>query len=181
MSIKDKADEFINKSGIIEILQKYGKVYIVGSYTMDVMTWNDLDIYLDRCDFRHHKYCEILAELVRVLSPIRFNGILKADQNLMFIGLETELSGERWNLDIWWKDKSEIDSAIAYSRELMCKMENNPEYKKALLRIKQELIKCNLYGFDKGKIHYHSNEIYSAVFDKGVRSTEQFLKLYSKE
>ena len=54
-------------------------------------------------------------------------------------------------------------------------MHENPELKNAVTEIKQNLIIRGLYGFDKGKKHYHSKEIYDAVFNKGILTTEQFL------
>ena len=36
----------------------------------------------------------------------------------------------------------------------------------------------NLYGFDKGKKHYHSKEIYDAVFREDIFTPEQFLATY---
>ena len=54
-------------------------------------------------------------------------------------------------------------------------MQLHPELKDAVIRIKQELINRKLYGFDKGKVHYHSNEIYEAVFGKGILTENQFL------
>ena len=56
----------------------------------------------------------------------------------------------------------------------------NPELKKAVIKIKQDLIDRKLYGLNKGKVHYHSNEIYDAIFVKGILSTEQFLLTYAK-
>lgn len=180
MSIRDKADELIYQSGLMEILQKYGTVSIVGSYKMEVMTWNDLDIYLDIAEFSSDKYYDMVSELIGMLSPVRFDGFMETDKKLIFLGLETKMTGESWNIDIWWKDKADIEDSMAYACELIKKMEQNPELKKAVIKIKQDLINRKLYGLDKGKVHYHSKEIYDAVFEKGILSTEQFLLAYAK-
>ena len=34
-----------------------------------------------------------------------------------------------------------------------------------------------MYGFDKGKRHYHSPEIYEAVLEKGVRTVGELLEM----
>ncbi len=179
MSIQDKANELIHQSGLMKILQKYATPFIVGSYKTGIMTWNDLDIYLDIAE-SSNKYHEISSELIETLSPVRFDGFAETEKKQLFLGLETDVTGERWNIDIWWKDKTEIENSMAYAHDLIQRMERNPGLKKAVIKIKQDLIARRLYGFDKGKIHYHSNEIYDAVFEKGLLSTEQFLRAYKK-
>ena len=88
---------------------------------------------------------------------------------------------ERWNIDIWWKNQTESDAFTLYTDELMQQMEQRPHLKDAVLEIKQGLIDRKLYGFDKGKKHYHSNEIYDAVFNKGIYTIEQFLSSASSK
>ncbi|MDU0206457.1 hypothetical protein ACYEXS_32085 [Paenibacillus sp. MAH-36] len=44
--IKTEADGILHENGLIRILEGYGKVFISGSYLLDLMTWRDLDIYL---------------------------------------------------------------------------------------------------------------------------------------
>lgn len=34
---------------------------------------------------------------------------------------------------------------------------------------------------DKGRTHYHSQEIYDAVFIEGIRTAEEFLSLHAKK
>lgn len=76
---------------------------------------------------------------------------------------------------VWWKNESEIADAVSYADDLILQMQLHPEWKDAVIRIKRELIKRKQYGFDKGKLHYHSNEIYDAVFRKGILTEAQFL------
>ncbi len=105
----------------------------------------------------------------------RFNGEINIKNELAFLGFETKISDERWNIDIWWKDKAEIDNSIVYANDIIQLIQNRPELKDAVMKIKHDLIKRGLYGFDKGKKHYHSKEIYDAVFNEGIVTTEQFL------
>ena len=83
--------------------------------------------------------------------------------------------GQRWNIDIWWKNEREIADAVSYANDLILQMQLHPELRDAVISIKQELINRKMYGFDKGKVHYHSNEIYDAVFNKGILTKEEFL------
>ena len=44
MSRKEQADFILYKCGLLDELKKYGCPHIIGSYRMDMMAWNDLDI-----------------------------------------------------------------------------------------------------------------------------------------
>ncbi len=175
MSIQEKADVFLAKKNIRNILHKYGDPTIVGSYRMQIMTWNDLDFYMSLTDFDIDHYYGLVRELINVLKPIRFDGICNPDKKLFFIGMEILHDEERWNIDIWWKNEREIADSVSYANELILQMQLHPELKDAVISIKQGLINRKQYGFDKGKVHYHSNEIYDAVFGKGILTEDQFL------
>ena len=175
MTIYEKADDLMYNCGLLKLLQKYGDVYIVGSYKMGIMTWNDIDFYMDKSSLNEQNYYSLTSDIVKEMMPSRFNGEINIKSELAFLGFETKISDERWNIDIWWKDKAEIDNSIAYSNDIIQLMQKRPELKDAVMKIKQELIMRGLYGFDKGKKHYHSKEIYDAVFNGGIVTTEQFL------
>lgn len=122
----------------------------------------------------------LVTDIIQEMTPIRFDGHLSIDRNSAFLGVGTRISEKRWNLDIWWKEKSEIEEALARARNMAACMEERPEIKRAVMEIKRDLIARKLYGFDKGKKHYHSQEIYEAVFDDGILTAEQFLLKHPK-
>lgn len=177
--IQEKADTFLKESGLMDILQKYGKVTIVGSYKMKVMSWNDLDFYIDIDSFDYKKYHDMAIEIISIFHPVRFDGIQDVEKKQLFLGFEIDSAGERWNIDIWWKEKVEIENAIEFAGILMQQMEQKPELRVAVMSIKQELISKKLYGLDKAKMHYHSKEIYDAVFNRGILSAEQFMMTHA--
>lgn len=180
MTIYEEADQLLYEYGLLDILKKYGRVFVVGSYQMGIMTWNDLDFYMDRDDLHEKNYYDLAADILRKMTPMHFDGHLDLEKNSAFLGAETGISGKRWNLDIWWKEKAEIEAAIAHAQNMTASMKERPELKNAVMEIKQGLIARKLYGFDKGKRHYHSQEIYEAVFDEGIFTTEQFLLRHPK-
>ena len=45
--IKENAEKILYKYGLIDELNKHGKTHIIGSYKMDLMVWNDLDIDIE--------------------------------------------------------------------------------------------------------------------------------------
>ena len=178
-SIQEKATDFMAKTKLIDIMQKYGKTTIIGSYVMQIMSWNDLDFLIDLADFQTDKYYNLVTELISILNPIRYDGICNVEKDVYFIGMEIMHNRERWNLDIWWKPRNEIEASLAYANDLLLKMRKYPQLREAVVEIKQRLITYKLYGFDKGKKHYHSHEVYDAVFNRGITSVEEFLKQYN--
>ena len=174
-AIQEKAQDFIENNDILNILQKFGSVTIVGSFAMQIMTWNDLDFYIDLADFNEEAYYNLTAELIQKLKPIRYDGIFNEKNSTYFIGIETIFEGERWNIDIWWKTRKEIANYIQFCDNLIHQMKKKPHLRDAVFAIKQGLIAKKLYGFDKGRHHYHSNEIYDAVFNRGTLSYDDFI------
>ena len=175
MTIYEKADDLMYNHGLLKLLKKYGDVHIVGSYRMGIMTWNDIDFYMDKSGLNTQNYYNLTSDIVKEMMPSCFNGEINIKNGMAFMGFETKISEERWNIDIWWKDKAEIDNSLAYANDIVQLIQKRPELKEAVMKIKQELIMRGLYGFDKGKKHYHSKEIYDAVFNEGIVTTEQFL------
>ena len=49
---KINADRILYEYGLMKKLEEIGKSHIIGSYRMDMMAWNDLDI--DICCHRNH-------------------------------------------------------------------------------------------------------------------------------
>lgn len=174
MNIREQAGRLLKQTGLQEALEQYGTVWITGSYRMDLMVWNDLDIYL--CPNGRFDMYEMVAALNQILRPVYFDGIIRPQDNRLFYGAEMVFMGERWNVDVWVKDEAQIRESLAFCEEIVRQTEKDPQIKRAIIEIKQALIRSRLYGFDKKAGHYHSWEIYSAVLDEGNRSAEEFLK-----
>jgi len=45
--IKENADRILYEFGLLSKIEQIGKAHIVGSYQMDMMAWNDLDIDIE--------------------------------------------------------------------------------------------------------------------------------------
>jgi len=174
MTIKESADELLRKTGLLDVLRRFGDPVIVGSYAMDAMAWNDLDVYI----VLDSSYHEMAAAAMLAVKPCRYDGFCDRQTSAQFAGMETVITGERWNIDIWVRTLDEIKAAAAKNRAMKAQFDAQPEAREAMLRIKRELIARGMYGFDKSKRHYHSPEIYEAVLEKGVRTVEEMLERY---
>lgn len=176
MTIKERADRLLSETGLVERLRKHGKVYITGSYYMDLMAWNDLDVYLQTDDSFFDMY-SMISEVNSALLPCRFDGIVMPERPALFYGCETMISGERWNIDIWIKDEKSIRESFSCCDRILRSLSADPKKRQLITEIKQGLIEKGMYGFDKDpQRHYHSHDIYSAVLDEGILSLAEFLE-----
>lgn len=172
MSIKNQADHLIRQTRLLEVLNRHGTPAITGSYFMNIMAWNDLDLYLNPgTGFDPYS---MIADLNAALRPFRFDGFV--NDRSIFYGCETTISGERWNIDVWIRTEAEIAESLASCAGLLRRMESQPGTREAIVAIKTALIQKGLYGFDKHPVHhYHSRDIYDAVLNEGILSPEEFL------
>lgn len=172
MSIRSEADRLMTAANLLSVLRRHGTPAITGSYFMNTMTWNDLDLYLLPGEsFDPHA---MIADLTRALRPARLDGFV--DDSGTFFGCETFITGQRWNVDIWVRSEDKIAQSLQYCRTLLGKIDAVPDARTAILEIKSGLTAAGMYGFDKHPSrHYHSPEIYAAVLDEGIRTVEEFL------
>ena len=77
---------------------------------------------------------------------------------------------------MWFFDDETIRKAEAYCRKIMQAAEDAPWKREAILTIKRGLIERGIYSFDQHK----SMDVYDAVLDKGIRTTEEFLEHYGR-
>ena len=81
------------------------------------------------------------------------------------------ITGELWNVDLWFFDKETIDNAEKYCDTIA---ENTSQKQKEIIvNIKEELISRGLYSFEQ----YNSMDVYKAVLENNVKNVEEFLML----
>lgn len=176
---KENADKLLYDLSLLNELNKYGTTYIIGSYSMDLMAWNDLDIYVSNESMSKEKLYELTSFILDTFKPVWYEA--KRDiidgKTAWFHGFETKILGELWNIDIWFFDKETIAKAIDFSKNIKSKLLHNPTAKDIVINIKQSLIANEQYGFEK----YTSMDVYKAVFKEGITTYENFVKKYEKQ
>lgn len=175
---KKIADRFLYEFGLLNELQKYGTPHIIGSYRMDMMAWNDLDIDVENTDMSQEKLYELTAFIIEKFHPTWYEAKQEVDENgdvIWFQGFETMITGELWNFDIWFLDKNKIYDTKCYCDTIASKASD--EQKNIIVNIKETLIDKNLYSFDK----YRSVDVYKAVIDMNITSVDEFLSEYGSE
>ena len=175
-NFKNNADKLLYDFGLLNELNNYGTPYIVGSYAMDLMAWNDLDIYVSNEAMSTEKLYELTSFILRTFRPVWYEAKKEVSdgKTVWFHGFETEILGELCNVDIWFFDKETITKASDFSKNIKQKLLVDPELKEVVINIKQSLIENEQYGFDK----FSSMDVYKAVFEDNIRSYKEFIENY---
>lgn len=142
---------------------------------MDLMAWNDLDIDVENDSMSLEKLHRLTKFILDNFNPTWYEAkeeINEAGNKVWFHGFEFFLDNELWNVDIWFLDKNTIEKAEKYCDDISAKVKENIKLKNAIIDIKQELIKRNLYSFDK----YTSMDVYDAVLNKDIMDIDDFVK-----
>ena len=178
-SLRQEADRLLAEFGLLEILREYGEPHVIGSVSMDLMAWPDLDIDVLNTGMCLEKLHRLTGTLLERFSPVWYEAkeeLTDEGKTVWFHGLETEITGTRWNIDIWFFDEETIEKAETYCTEIREKVRRNPALREAILTLKKELLSRGLYSFEK----YHSMDVYRAVLDQGITGIDTFLTRYRR-
>ena len=171
---KTAADRLLYELGLFDKLAEIGKPHIIGSYRMDMMAWNDLDIDIENEAMSLEKIYELSTFIINTFHPVWFEAKeeVNADgKKVWFHGFETMITGELWNVDLWFFDKETIAEAENYCDNIA---DNTSQAQKdTIVSIKSELIERGLYSFEQ----YKSVDVYKAVMESNVRNVDEFLML----
>ncbi|MCI8623565.1 MAG: hypothetical protein HFG26_07870 [Provencibacterium sp.] len=178
--IKAQADRILYELGLLDELEKYGAPHIIGSYQMDAMAWNDLDIDVTNERMSLERLYRLTASLLQNYRPLWYEAKQETDsegKTVWFHGFEAILFGERWNVDIWFFDEETIRRAEAFGLRMKRQFEWDGAKRDTVIRIKKALIDRGLYA----GAPFTSMDVYRAVLEKGILSEEDFLQCYAKD
>ena len=171
-----EANRILYDFGLLEKLEEIGKPHIIGSYRMDMMAWNDLDIDIENYEMTMDKLYELSSFILNTFHPTWYEAkeeINEEGKRVWFHGFETVITGELWNIDLWFFDRETIADAERYCDDIAqrtCQIQ-----KDRIVQIKEELIARDLYSFEK----YKSLDVYKAVLENDVADVEEFLQLFN--
>ncbi len=165
-SIRKEADVLLHDVGLAALLSHYGGVFPTGSYAMDLMTWRDLDLYLDIANVGKSRVYDLVHEMAVLLQPFWLEAksmIENPEPDFprgYFIGMETRIIGpDPWNIDLIVMSLEDILRAQAEVEERTRAL--RPEMRKAVLELK------SLPNYLKD---FFSADVYDAVIRGSVRS-----------
>lgn len=175
MDRKKNADRILYEFGLFEKLQEFGEAHIIGSYRMDMMAWNDLDIDIENGSMSLEKLYRLSSFIMARFHPVWYEAKeeLTADgKRVWFHGFETKATGELWNVDLWFFDRETIKNAEHYCDDIAARTDQSQ--KSIIVQIKKDLIARGAYSFEQ----YRSIDVYRAVIENNVRNIDEFLRLF---
>lgn len=178
-TMRENADRILRDMGLLERLGEIGAPHVIGSYRMDMMAWNDLDIDVENGDMSIDKLYELTDYMIRTFRPKWYEAkeeITDEGKTVWFQGAEAVIDGELWNFDIWFFDRETIHKAERYCDGVMARAAGIPGARESIIGIKRDLLERRLYGFGEGK--YTSMDVYRAVLEQGITDAEEFLQSY---
>lgn len=174
--IKEEARQILYDKGLFKILEKYGAVHITGSYSLNLMTWRDLDIYLEVEDHSERDFFALGCDISCSLKPVKmhFRNELIAKTTGLPHGLYwgVYFGDERagaWKIDIWFVKPEDCKRLLNHCKAIRNKI--TPESATRILDIKSKCWTDPLY-----RKTYNSGDIYIAVLEKNILSIEEFRK-----
>jgi hypothetical protein len=174
MILKEEGRKILEDDGLLDILSKYGKVQIVGSYDLDLLIKPDIDISICVDKFDIDRYFSLCSEITKKLKPSRVKYIDQSLQKLpfpfeegYFLGLHIPRKDIVWTIDGWVFTPEIFNERVAYHNRIKQKL--NKDTREILLTIKKTI--CN-------NPNYMSNDLYNAVLFENVASLPEFLAWY---
>src|SRR5438876_11254385 len=68
--LRSEADQLLG-AGLGHVLSDYGEIHIIGSYTLHLMVWRDLDIVLEMPRIDRKAFFELGARISDLLQPFK--------------------------------------------------------------------------------------------------------------
>ena len=175
--IRQEADEILDAQGLRKILNDYGIVHVTGSYSLGLMTWRDLDIYLESDDLSETRFFELGKQINFLLKPKKMsfrNERIAKTKGLpeglywgIYLGNEREGA---WKIDLWALSREECKTRLKFCNDLAAKISAD-----AMLKILD--IKSQCWSDPHYRKFYTSNDIYTAVLDNHAHDIDSF-KIY---
>jgi len=181
--IRENAKELIREKKIEEMIGEIGELVYTGSYALDLMTWNDLDLQIVL-----KKGLNPVEELGKVLLHFAYDPDIIETQMIHFKGdykpkmprgiylgiqLNTPRFGGLWKIDLWVLQEADFEE----NRELIRQLESRltPNNRELILEIKHELMKNNRIP-QRG-----SHVLYQAVLFEGITEKKAIYRYLENE
>jgi hypothetical protein len=174
-SITGEADKILNNCGLSGILRNYGNVLPTGSYVLGLMTWRDLDIYIENDKLTERDFFKMGGEIASRLKPQRMhfrNELLAKTPGLpagLYWGIYVSglVCPDEWKIDIWAMSSAQKETLQKDFDALKASV--NEQNRPLILAIKDHYWRHPEY-----RKTFHSLDIYQAVIQENVRSVKEF-------
>lgn len=173
--LRQEASELLNKEGLLSILNAFGTTQVIGSYSLDTMTWPDIDISMNLPDeqnverfFELGKRIATKFQITKMSYSNHFIRNFPGFDHGLYWGIQLRYAEREWKLDLWGYGDTDYQKHIAESDVLHRQLQQAD--RAAILRIKHVICQNPDY---RGNV-YNSMAIYRAVLEDKVESVDEF-------
>ena len=100
MTMREEAEHLLQRAGgLLDVLRRYGEPVVTGSCSMDMMAWNDLDLYVVENDSIFAQWFALAHAVCDALQP----------------GQGSKCSASRVNCSSAWKRRSPAHAGTSTS------------------------------------------------------------------
>ena len=174
-SLQDEASELLNNAGLLPLLKSFGTTRVIGSYTLDTMTWRDIDISMKLPDAQDVElFFEIARKIVTKFEITKMSYSNHFIRNFpgfdhgLYWGIQLRYAEREWKIDLWGYGETDYEAHMANFDVLHSQLQHAD--RTAILRIKHAVSQRPDY---RGDI-YNSMAVYRAVITEKVASLEEF-------
>jgi hypothetical protein len=173
--IKAEADALLKEEGIEALLLQFGDVVYSGSYSLDLMVWNDIDLYLVPKEGLDWDECA--ASVSAAIARRKDADSVRVEKSLwrkmaalpegIYVGVRMRHPrfASMWKLDIWMVDEETRTKNKQLLDAISTKL--TPETRELIVKAKAALITPEGRTPSMSSVH-----VYQAVLDLGMRSVE---------
>jgi hypothetical protein len=174
-ALRREADQILDGMGLRAALCEFGSPHVTGSYALDLMTWRDLDLYLEAEVMSERRFFELGGRIASILMPVKMNfrnervaRTPDLPREGLYWGTYFELApGQSWKMDLWCVDTEECRRLLEHCSSIEERL--TPGSRETILEIKAAV--CSHPQYRRG---FTSQDVYQAVLDDGIRTIEQF-------
>lgn len=173
--IRDEAGELLNKEGLLKLLASFGTIRVIGSYTLDTMTWRDIDISMvlpNRQDIA--LFLEIGTKIAMKFQITKMSYSNHFIRNFpgfdhgLYWGILLLYNEQEWKIDLWGYGESDFNSHMSDFDNLHDEIKS--ANRTAILRVKHDISQRPDYRSEV----YNSMAVYRAVIHENVTTLEEF-------
>ena len=114
------ADRLLYEMGLLDMLREIGTPHVTGSYQMDMMAWNDLDVNIENEGMTLTKLYRLTGRILETFRPSWYEAKEERTPEgkiVWFHGFEAMVGGGLWNVDLWFFDQETIAEAERYGHQ----------------------------------------------------------------
>lgn len=183
-SIRSNAKQVLESKKIDSTIRQMGELFYTGSYALDLMTWNDIDMQVVVKNGTNA--IEALGSIFNHLMNdpgfieaqiIHFRGNYKPKMPRgVYLGIKMDYPdlGGIWKLDIWSLAKQDFEKNRVLIETLKSKLD--PQNRALILELKHEMMAGSERVPQMG-----SHFLYQAILLDGIRDKEALYKYFASQ